>query len=75
LSRKRSFCRAHARCGAVHRRVGRDHSRRQAGQGRTAQDEATNFLARLEDLDLSVLAFLIDPRVRLTNDQGGRISA
>ena len=48
----------------------RVHPRRRAGQGRTAQDKATNLLDRLEDYDLSVLAFLIDPRVPFTNNQG-----
>ncbi|MCC6232577.1 MAG: IS66 family transposase [Verrucomicrobiales bacterium] len=64
------FHRAHARYRAILRRGRRDHPRRQAGQGRTAQDKATNLLDRLEDFDLSVLAFLIDPQVPFTNNQG-----
>ena len=64
------FDQAHDRYRAIVRRGRRVHPRRQAGQGRTAQDKATNLLDRLEDYDLSVLAFLIDPRVPFTNNQG-----
>jgi transposase len=64
------FGQAHARYRAILRRGRRDHPRRRAGQGRTAQDKATNLLDRLEDYDLSVLAFLIDPQVPFTNNQG-----
>jgi len=46
------------------------HPRRLHGQGRTKQDKATNLLDRLEDYDLSVLAFLVDPNVPFTNNQG-----
>jgi len=48
----------------------RDHPRRRPGQGRTKQDKATNLLDRLEDYALCVLAFLIDPAVPFTNNQG-----
>jgi transposase len=64
------FDQAHARYRAILRRGRRDHPRRRTGQGRTAQDKATNLLDRLEDYDLSVLAFLIDPQVPFTNNQG-----
>jgi len=46
------------------------HPRRLHGQGRTKQDKATNLLDRLEDYDLCVLAFLVDPNVPFTNNQG-----
>jgi len=46
------------------------HPRRKPGQGRTKQDKATNLLDRLEDYHLSVLAFLSDPSVPFTNNQG-----
>jgi transposase len=42
----------------------------QPGQGRTQQGKAANLLDRLEDFDLSGLAFLIDPNVPFTNNQG-----
>lgn len=64
------FNQAHLSYQAILRRGRRDHPRRQEGQGRTAQDKATNLLDRLEDFDLSVLAFLIDPQVPFTNNQG-----
>ena len=64
------FDQAHARYRAILRRGRRDHPRRQAGQGRTAQHKATNLFDRLEDYDLSVLAFLIGPQVPFTNNQG-----
>jgi transposase len=64
------FGQAHARYRAILRRGRPDHPRRADGQGRTAQDKATNLLDRLEDYDLSVLAFLIDPQVPFTNNQG-----
>jgi transposase len=64
------FQRAHARYRAIVRQGRVEHPRRQRGQGRTAQDKATNLLDRLEDFDLSVLAFLIDPSVPFTNNQG-----
>jgi transposase len=45
------------------------HPRRQHGHGRAKQDKATNLLDRLEDYDLCVLAFLVDPSVPFTNNQ------
>ena len=64
------FKRAPARYQAIIRQGRRTHPRRQPGQGRTRQGKATNLLDRLEDYDLSVLAFLIDPEVPFTNNQG-----
>jgi transposase len=64
------FKRAHARYKAILRQGRRTHPRRQPGQGRTRQSKAANLLDRLEDYDLSVLAFLIDPNVPFTNNQG-----
>jgi len=55
---------------AIIRKAWADHPRRRPGQGRTKQDKATNLLDRLEDYDLCVLAFLIDPNVPFTNNQG-----
>lgn len=45
------------------------HPRR---HGRAAQSKAANLLDRLEDYDYSVLAFLFDPVVPFTNNQGER---
>jgi transposase len=64
------FKRAHARYKAIVRQGRRTHPRRQPGQGRTRQSKAANLLDRLEDYDLSVLAFLLDPDVPFTNNQG-----
>jgi transposase len=64
------FKRAHARYKAILRQGRRTHPRRQPGQGRTRQSKAANLLDRLEDYDLSVLAFLLDPNVPFTNNQG-----
>jgi transposase len=64
------FQRAHGRYRAILRQGRGHHPRRRHGQGRTRQDKATNLLDRLEDYDLSVLAFLIDPKVPFTNNQG-----
>jgi transposase len=64
------FRQAHSRYRVILRRGRRDHPRRRSGKGRTQQDKATNLLDRLEDYDLSVLAFLIDPQVPFTNNQG-----
>lgn len=64
------FNRAHAHYRAILRRGRRLHPRRRSGQGRTKQDKATNLLDRLEDYDLSVLAYLIDPKVPFTNNRG-----
>ena len=65
-----SFKRAHARYKAIVRQGRRRYPRRQPGQGRTRQGKAANLLDRLEDYDLSVLAFLLDPEVPFTNNQG-----
>ena len=64
------FQQAYTGYQAILRRGRRLHPRRQPGQGRTRQDKATNLLDRLEDYDLAVLAYLIDPRVPFTNNQG-----
>jgi len=64
-----SFKRVHARYKAIVRQGRRIHPRRQPGQGRTRQGKAANLLDRLEDYDLSVLAFLLDPEVPFTNNQ------
>jgi transposase len=41
-------------------------------QGRGKQSKAANLLNRLQDYDLSVLAFLFDPHVPFTNNGGER---
>lgn len=64
------FKKAHARYKAIVRQGRREYPRRQPGQGRTRQCKAANMLDRLEDYDLSVLAFLVDPQVPFTNNQG-----
>jgi transposase len=64
------FQQAHARYRAILRQGRHLHPRRQPGQGRTKQCKAANLLDRLEDFDLCVLAFLIDPNVPFTNNQG-----
>lgn len=64
------FKRAHARYRAIVRKGRREHPRRRQGEGRTKQGKAANLLDRLEDYDLCVLAFLIDPNVPFTNNQG-----
>jgi len=64
------FQTAHKRYQAIVRQGRQDHPRRQPGQGRTKQGQAANLLDRLEDFDLQVLAFLIDPNVPFTNNQG-----
>lgn len=64
------FKRAHAGYKAIVRQGRRTHPRRRPGQGRTQQSKAANLLDRLEDYDLSVLAFLLDPNVPFTNNQG-----
>jgi transposase len=63
------FKRAHARYQAILRQGRRTHPRRQLGQGPTKQCKAANLLDRLEDYDLCVLAFLLDPNVPFTNNQ------
>jgi len=67
---QKSFEGAHARYKAIVREGRRIHPRRQPGQGRAKQCKAANMLDRLEDYDLCVLAFLIDPDVPFTNNQG-----
>jgi len=64
------FKQAHARYKAILRQGRRTHPRRQPGQGRTKQTKAANLLDRLEDYDLCVLAFLVDPAIPFTNNQG-----
>ena len=64
------FKRAHARYRRILRQGRGDHPRRRPGQGRTQQGKTANLLDRLEDYDLRVLAFLIDPAVPFTNNQG-----
>lgn len=64
------FKQAHAQYQSIVRPGRRHHPRRKLGQGRTPQDKATNLLDRLEDYDLCVLAFLLDPKVPFTNNQG-----
>ena len=66
------FKRAHAGYKAIVRQGRRTHPRRRPGQGRTQQSQAANLLDRLEDYDLSVLAFLVDPNVPFTNNQGAQ---
>ena len=60
----------HARYRAIVRKGRREHPRRRQGEGRAKQGKAANLLDRLEDYDLCVLAFLIDPNVPFTNNQG-----
>ncbi len=67
---EKTFKRAHARYKAIVIEGRRIHPRRQPGQGRAKQCKAANMLDRLEDYDLCVLAFLIDPDVPFTNNQG-----
>jgi hypothetical protein len=64
------FQKAHAGYQRILQQGRREHPRRRAGQGRTAQGKAANLLDRLEDYDLCVLAFLVDPAVPFTNNQG-----
>jgi transposase len=63
------FNRAHTRYLEIVSQGRHIHPRRQSGQGRSQQGKAANLLDRLEDYDLSVLAFLIDPSVPFTNNQ------
>jgi len=52
-------------------REGRNaHPRRVPGTGRSSQNKATNLLDRLEDYEYCILAFLLDPDVPFTNNQG-----
>lgn len=67
--KEEQFKKAHADYKAIVRQGRREHPRRQPGQGRTRQCKAANLLDRMEDYDLCVLAFLIDPKVPFTNNQ------
>jgi transposase len=67
---EKQFRAAHTSYKALVRQGRQIHPRRQPGQGRTRQGKAANLLDRLEDYDLCVLAFLIDPQVPFTNNQG-----
>lgn len=64
------FEKAHRQYQHIVRKGRADHPRRLPGQGRSKQDKATNLLDRLEDYDLCILAFLLDPNVPFTNNQG-----
>ena len=63
------FHHAHRHYRAIIAKGRKAHPRRKPGQGRTKQDRATNLLDRLDDYDLSVLAFLLNPDVPFTNNQ------
>ena len=67
--RERPFKKALAKYRAILAKGRRRHPRR---QGRAAQSKAANLLDRLQDYDLCVLAFLFDPDVPFTNNQGER---
>lgn len=64
------FQKAHAGYEAIVRQGRQLHPRRRPSQGRTRQGKAANLLDRLDDYDLHVLAFLVDPQVPFTNNQG-----
>jgi transposase len=66
---EREFKRAMARYHAILAKGRRRHPRRACRQ---AQSKAANLLDRLENYDWSVLAFLFDPNVPFTNNQGER---
>jgi transposase len=66
---EKEFKQAMAGYHAILSKGRRRHPRR---QGRRAQSKAANLLDRLEDHDWSVLAFLFDPNVPFTNNQGER---
>ncbi len=66
---EKGFKKALAGYRAILAKGRRRHRRR---QGRGAQGKAANLLDRLEDYDLCVLAFLFDPDVPFTNNQGER---
>jgi transposase len=61
---------AHRQYQRIVREGRRKHPRRKPGRGRSKQDKATNLLDRLEDYDYCILAFLLDPNVPFTNNQG-----
>jgi transposase len=67
---ERQFKRALKAYHAIVRRGRRRHPRKAAGH--PAQGKAANLLDRLEDFDLSILAFLLDERVPFTNNQAER---
>lgn len=64
---ERAFAKLHARYHAI---LAKGRCRHPGNRG--AQSKAANLLDRLEGYDLCVLAFLIDPEVPLTNNQGER---
>jgi transposase len=64
------FEEAHAQYKRIVAEGRHQHPRREPGHGRTKQTKAANLLDRLEDFDYSVLAFLLDPNVPFTNNQG-----
>ena len=64
------FEKAHRQYRRIVRKGRANHPRRLPGQGRSKQDKATNLLDRLEDYDYCILAFLLDPNVPFTNNQG-----
>jgi transposase len=66
---EKGFKKALAGYRAILAKGRRRHPRR---QGRGAQSKAANLLDRLDDCDLCVLAFLFDPAVPFTNNQGER---
>jgi transposase len=66
---EKQFQRVHAQYRKIVRKGRLLHPRLPPGQGRTRQTKAANLLDRLEDYDLSVLAFLLDPCVPFTNNQ------
>ena len=67
---ERQFKGALKRYRRIVRRGRYGHPQLAPGQGRCAQSKAANLLDRLEQFDLSVLAFLFDERVPFTNNQG-----
>ena len=64
---ERAFAKLHARYHAILAKGRRRHP-----GNRGAQSKAANLLDRLEDYDLCALAFLLDPEVPFTNNQGER---
>lgn len=63
---EKAFKRALAQYHAILAKGRRQHPRQHSG----AQSKAANLLQRLENYDLCVLAFLFDPDVPFTNNQG-----
>jgi len=64
------FDKAHAQYQRIIREGRLKHPRREPGHGRPKQTKAANLLDRLEDYDYCILAFLLDPNVPFTNNQG-----